>query len=119
MTSLSPEVFVLDSNLSLGEIILRATAALMFTIASVMVGYFLAGGHGGKTRPLYWYLEWVIVATATWRWIVFILGLMDQAEVRQIDWFIAYVNPINQSLLCLLGFALVLHGWMNLKRASR
>ena len=107
---------------SVGELALRLTAAVMFTVAAVLIGYYMyrvsrIARH--PQMPLYWYLETVVVAVAVWRWIIFYMGLLSKEEVRSIEWFVAWVNPVNQSLFALLGFALVLHGIMNLRRLKR
>lgn len=102
-----------------GELFLRGAAAVAFTAAAVLIGYFMIkvsriAKH--PQMPLYLYLETVVVAVAVWRWLVFGLGFLDEAEVKSISWFVEWVQPINQSLFGLLGFALVLHGIMNLRR---
>jgi hypothetical protein len=102
-----------------GEIFLRGLAAVMFTVAAVLIGYFMIKVSRvvkHPLMPLYLYLEAVVVAVAVWRWIIFFLGFLTLEEVRSIEWFVDWVNPINQSLTSLLGFALVLHGIMNLRR---
>jgi hypothetical protein len=102
-----------------GELFLRGFAAVTFTGAAILIGIFMVKATRiakHPQMPLYLFLEAIVVAVAVWRWIIFWFGTLDQSHVAEIQWFVDWVNPINQSLYGLLGFALILHGIMNLRR---